>query len=47
MQTHEVIIKRERDLRIFIDETLIKAGSEYIVLWVAIEAKNRQTFALF
>ena len=29
-----------------IDETLIKVGSEYIWLWVAIEPKNREILAL-
>jgi putative transposase len=30
-----------------IDETLLKLGSEYILLWVAIEAQNKQILALF
>ena len=29
-----------------VDETLIKVGSEYIWLWVAIEPKNREILAL-
>jgi putative transposase len=30
-----------------VDETLIKVGSEYIWLWIAIETEKRQILALF
>jgi putative transposase len=29
-----------------VDETLLKAGSEYVWLWVAIDPKSRQILAL-
>ena len=38
--------KRKRIAEYIIDETLIKVGSQYIWLWVAIEPKNRQILAL-
>jgi putative transposase len=38
--------KRKKILEFVIDETLIKVGSEYIWLWVAIEPKNREILAL-
>ena len=38
--------KRKRIAEYIIDETLIKAGSQYIWLWVAIEPENRQILAL-
>ena len=38
--------KRKKILEFVIDETLIKDGSEYIWLWVAIEPKNREILAL-
>ena len=38
--------KRKRLLEYIVDETLIKVGSEYIWLWVAIEPKNREILAL-
>ena len=30
-----------------VDETLLKVGSEYIWLWVAIDAKSKEILALF
>ena len=42
------IISRKRRISEFIvDETLLKVGSEYVWLWVAIEPENRQILALF
>jgi transposase-like protein len=38
--------KRNRISEIIVDETAIKAGSEYLWLWVAIEPKNKQILAL-
>ena len=38
--------RRKRIAEYIIDETLIKAGSQYIWLWVAIEPENRQILAL-
>ncbi|MGD9535387.1 MAG: hypothetical protein AB7V56_16650 [Candidatus Nitrosocosmicus sp.] len=35
-----------RVLEYIVDETMLKVGSEYIWLWVAIEPKNRQILAL-
>ena len=46
-----IILKRyyQREKRIseyVIDETILKVGSEYIWLWIAIEPENRQILAL-
>jgi putative transposase len=38
--------KQRRLSEFIIDETLIKVGSEFIWLWVAIEPENRQILAL-
>ena len=38
--------KRKRIAEYIIDETLIKVGSQYIWLWVAIEPRNGQILAL-
>ena len=38
--------KRKRIAEYIIDETLIKVGSQYIWLWVAIEPRDRQILAL-
>ena len=38
--------KRKRISEFIVDETAIKAGSECIWLWVAIEQKNKQILAL-
>jgi putative transposase len=37
---------RRRILEYLVDETLIKVGSEYIGLWVAIAPENREILAL-
>ena len=37
---------RRRILEYVVDETMLKVGSEYIWLWVAIEPRNRQILAL-
>ena len=41
----KVSIKRKRISEFIIDETLVKVGSEYIWLWIAIEPKNKQILA--
>ena len=38
--------RRRRISEYIVDETLIKVGSEYVWLWVAIESNNRQILAL-
>jgi putative transposase len=38
--------KRNRISELIVDETAIKAGSEYLGLWVAIEPKNKRILAL-
>ncbi len=38
----EILTKRKKIDEYIIDETLIKVGSEFIWLWVAIEPENRQ-----
>ena len=38
--------KRKRITEFIVDETAIRAGSEYMWLWVAIEPKDRQILAL-
>ena len=38
----KVLSKRKKIEEFIIDETLIKIGSKYIWLWVAIEPKNKQ-----
>ena len=38
--------KRKRISEFIIDETLLKVGSEYLWLWVAIEPENRQILAV-
>ena len=43
----ESILKEKEDHGIhFIDETLIKVGSEYIWLWITLELKNKEILAL-
>ena len=39
--------RRNKISEFIIDETLIKVGSEYIWLWVAIEPENREILALY
>ena len=46
-QPEELLSKRKKIDEYIIDETLIKVGSEYIWLWVAIEPENREILALF
>ena len=38
--------KRKKISEYVVDETMLKVGSDYIWLWVAIEPKNRQILAL-
>ena len=38
--------RRKRVSEFIVDETLIKVGSEYVWLWVAIEPKDRRILAL-
>ncbi|MDR4492362.1 MAG: DDE-type integrase/transposase/recombinase [Candidatus Nitrosocosmicus sp.] len=38
--------RKRKILEYIVDETMLKVGSEYIWLWVAIEPKNRQILAL-
>lgn len=45
-QPEELLSKRKKIDEYIIDETLIKVGSEYIWLWVAIEPENREILAL-
>ena len=42
----KISTKRKRISEFIVDETLLKVGSEYIWLWVAIEPQNRQILAL-
>ena len=42
----KISTKRKRISEFIVDETLLKVGSEYIWLWVAIEPENRQILAL-
>jgi putative transposase len=42
----KILSRRKKTCEFIVDETLIKAGSEYTWLWVAIEPKNKQTLAL-
>ena len=41
-----VKIKRRRITEFIVDETLLKVGSEYIWLWIAIEPENKHILAL-
>ena len=43
---HKISAKRTKTSEFIVDETAIKAGSELIWLWVAIEPENRQILAL-
>ena len=43
---HKISAKRTETSEFIVDETAIKAGSELIWLWVAIEPENRQILAL-
>jgi putative transposase len=42
----KIQVKKKKILEYIVDETLIKIGSEYIWIWVAIEPKNKQILAL-
>ena len=42
----KILSKRKRISEYVIDETILKVGSEYIWLWIAIEPENRQILAL-
>jgi putative transposase len=42
----KVFSKRKRISEYIVDETLLKVGSEYLWLWVAIEPENRQILAV-
>ena len=46
---HPLLIssKRKKISEFIVDETMLKIGSEYIWLWIAIEPENRQILALF
>ena len=39
--------RRRKISEYVVDETLIKVGSQYIWIWIAIEPKNRKILALF
>ena len=43
---NKIVTKRKRVSEYIVDETLLKVGSEYIWLWVAIEPINRQILSL-
>lgn len=43
----KVSSNRKRISEYVVDETILKVGSEYIWLWIAIESKNKQILALF
>ncbi len=47
VQTSENIIHKEKKKisKFIIDETMIKIGSEYIWLWIAIESENKEILA--
>ena len=45
-QPEELLFKQEKIDEYIVDETLIKVGSEFIWLWVAIESENSQILAV-
>ncbi len=45
-QVRRISSKRKRISEYIVDETLLKIGSEYVWLWVAIEPENRQILSL-
>ena len=45
-QPEELLSKQKKIDEYIVDETLIKVGSEFIWLWVAIEPENREILAL-
>ncbi|MDR4490478.1 MAG: DDE-type integrase/transposase/recombinase [Candidatus Nitrosocosmicus sp.] len=42
----KIRVRKRKILEYIVDETLIKIGSEYIWIWVAIEPENRQILSL-
>jgi putative transposase len=47
IQASKDIVKEKEHRRIYVlDETIIKSGSEYIWLWVAIEPKNKEILGI-
>jgi putative transposase len=42
----KLLSKRNRISEYVVDETILKVGSEYIGLWIAIESENKQILAL-
>jgi putative transposase len=44
--SQKISLRSKKISEFIVDETLIKAGSEYTWLWVAIEPKNKQILAL-
>jgi len=42
----KALARRKKTCEFIVDETLLKAGSEYVWLWVAIEPENKQILAL-
>lgn len=45
-QPEEILSKRKKIVEYIIDETLIKVGSEFIWIWIAIEPENREILAV-
>ena len=43
----KILTRSKRIFEFIVDETLLKVGSEYIWLWVAIDAKSKEILALF
>ncbi len=41
----DLLSKKKRISKYIINETLINVGSEYIWLWIAIEAENKEILA--
>jgi transposase-like protein len=42
----KILTRSKRIFEFIVDETLLKVGSEYIWLWVAIDAKSKEILAL-
>ena len=42
----KILTRSKKILEFIVDETLLKVGSEYIWLWVAIDAKSKEILAL-
>lgn len=45
-QPQRLLSKKKKIAELIVDETLIKVGTDYIWLWVAIEPENRQILAV-